>query len=626
MAILVQAVFLIVLIGLMFYAMSRPMGAVKSSAVPKTYQKEIEKMARLRSIALTQPLAEKTRPHTFAEVVGQEDGIKALRAALCGPNPQHVILYGPPGIGKTTAARLVMEEARRNPLSPFKENANFVEVDGTTCRFDERGIADPLIGSVHDPIYQGAGSMGAAGIPQPKPGAVTKAHGGILFIDEIGELHPIQLNKLLKIMEDRKVILESAYYSADDPAIPAHIHDIFQNGLPADFRLVGATTRRPEQLPPALRSRCIEIYFRGLTPEQIRKIAGDAARKMELAMEPDVLNIVSRYANSGRDSVNLIQMAASLLEEGTERKLKCRDLEWVLRSGQYEPRPETKIPAAPRLGCSNGLAVYGANLGMLLEIEADLLPAAEKPGKVQVTGIVEEEEMSQSQGHTVRRKSMALCSVNTVLAVLRRMLNRDFGEWDIYLNFPGGFPVDGPSAGTAMAAALYSVVTKTYLDNRLAMTGEVSLWGKVKPVGGVRAKIEAAAQAGATRVLIPRENWQSEYEGFSQIKVIPVDTLQEVLELAALKEETAVRTAALTEEAGASFRKPAVAAAPLIGEAEAPGAPGSEEMKGRPVSGEETGESRRQAEEKAKPAPAENTVSAGKQKGSSQGEETPFIL
>ena len=55
-------------------------------------------------------------------------------------------------------------------------------MDATTVRFDDRGIADPLIGSVHDPIYQGAGAMGVAGIPQPKPGAVTKAHGGILFL------------------------------------------------------------------------------------------------------------------------------------------------------------------------------------------------------------------------------------------------------------------------------------------------------------------------------------------------------------------------------------------------------------------------------------------------------------
>lgn len=69
--------------------------------------------------------------------------------------------------------------------------------------------------------------MGMAGIPQPKPGAVTKAHGGILFIDEIGELHPIQINKLLKVLEDRKVFLESAYYNSRrpwySPAYPRHI-------------------------------------------------------------------------------------------------------------------------------------------------------------------------------------------------------------------------------------------------------------------------------------------------------------------------------------------------------------------------------------------------------------------
>ena len=135
----------------------------------------------------------------------KRDGLRALKAALCSANPQHVIIYGPPGVGKTAAARVVLEEAKRNPTSPFLQDAKFTEIDATTARFDERGIADPLIGSVHDPIYQGAGAMGVAGIPQPKPGAVTKAHGGMLFIDEIGELHPIQMNKLLKVLEDRKV-------------------------------------------------------------------------------------------------------------------------------------------------------------------------------------------------------------------------------------------------------------------------------------------------------------------------------------------------------------------------------------------------------------------------------------
>ena len=96
-----------------------------------------------------------------------------MRAALCVHNPQHVIIYGPPGVGKTAAARLVLEEDRRTAISPFPPDAKFVEIDASITRFDERNIADPLIGSVHDPIYQGAGSMGSAGIPQPKPGACT---------------------------------------------------------------------------------------------------------------------------------------------------------------------------------------------------------------------------------------------------------------------------------------------------------------------------------------------------------------------------------------------------------------------------------------------------------------------
>ena len=150
-------------------------------------------------------------------------------------------------------------------MSPFKHDARMVEVDATIVRFDERGIADPLIGSVHDPIYQGAGALGIAGVPQPKPGAVSRAHGGILFLDEIGELHPVQMQKLLKVLEDRRVFLESAYYSGDNPNIPEYVHDLFQNGLPADFRLVGATTSSPEDIPPALRSRCLEIFFRTVT-------------------------------------------------------------------------------------------------------------------------------------------------------------------------------------------------------------------------------------------------------------------------------------------------------------------------------------------------------------------------
>ncbi len=126
-----------------------------------------------------------------------------------------------------------------------------------------------------------------AGIPQAQTGAVTKAHGGILFIDEIGELHPIQINKLLKVLEDRKVFLDSSYYNSEDQNIPRHIHEIFQKGLPADFRLIGATTCMPEDLSPAIRSRCLEIFFRGgLQPKEINIIAKMRCRRYILSSLP----------------------------------------------------------------------------------------------------------------------------------------------------------------------------------------------------------------------------------------------------------------------------------------------------------------------------------------------------
>ncbi|HHW41181.1 MAG TPA: ATP-dependent protease LonB [Syntrophomonadaceae bacterium] len=529
----IQILFLVV-IGLYFWNLLRGQQGARI-AVDRESRKELEKIQRLRSISLAEPLSEKTRPKCFEEIIGQEDGLKALRAALCGPNPQHVLIYGPPGVGKTAAARLVLEEAKRNPASPFGLSARFIEIDATTARFDERGIADPLIGSVHDPIYQGAGPLGIAGIPQPKPGAVTKAHGGVLFIDEIGELHPIQMNKLLKVLEDRKVFFESAYYNSEDTHIPAHIHDIFQNGLPADFRLIGATTRLPEEIPPAIRSRCVEIFFRMLLPAEIRVIAGNAADRIGYTFGEGALDVIEKYATNGREAVNIVQIAAGLAQTKNVKEIRASDVEWVVNSGQYSPRPERKIPGEPAVGMVNGLAVSGPNLGTLLEIEACAVPAGEEKGQVIVTGIVEEEEMGGLSGRRVKRKSMIRGSVENALTVLRRYLEVDARSYDIHINFPGGMPADGPSAGVAIAVAVYSALTRHPVDNEVALTGELSLRGEVKPVGGVVAKVEAAQRAGVKRVLIPQENWQEIFKELP-LEVIPVRQIKEVLKLSLLPE------------------------------------------------------------------------------------------
>jgi ATP-dependent Lon protease len=527
LALIVQ-LFFGVIIGLYFWNLLKNQRTQKVS-IDRESRKEMEQLRKMRMIKLTEPLAERVRPQSFSDIVGQEDGIKALKAALCGPNPQHVIIYGPPGVGKTAAARLVLEEAKKNPQSPFKENAVFVELDATTARFDERGIADPLIGSVHDPIYQGAGAMGQAGIPQPKQGAVTHAHGGVLFIDEIGELHPIQMNKLLKVLEDRKVFLESAYYSEENTQIPNHIHDIFQNGLPADFRLIGATTRTPNEIPPAIRSRCLEVFFRDLDQEELAIVARKAAEKVNMKVSEQGISILTSYTRNGREIVNMVQIAAGIAISENRQEVTVEDVEWVIQSSQLSPKLEKKIGDKPKVGLVNGLAVYGPNTGALLEIEVTVIPAKEK-GTINITGIVEEESIGD-RGKSIRRKSMARGSIENVITVLRAMGVRA-DDYDIHVNFPGGIPIDGPSAGIAMATGIFSAIHKIPVDHTTAMTGEISIHGHVKAIGGIIPKIKAAKKAGAKKVIIPEENMQSILKDIEGIRVIPVRHFQEVLHYA----------------------------------------------------------------------------------------------
>lgn len=530
----VVQIFFGVIIGLYFWNLLRNQHTQRIS-IDRESKKEMEQLKKMRAMSLTEPLSERIRPKLMEDIVGQEDGIQALRAALCGSNPQHVLVYGPPGVGKTAAARLVLEEAKQNPLSPFNQSSPFVELDGATARFDERGIADPLIGSVHDPIYQGAGAMGQAGIPQPKQGAVTHAHGGLLFIDEIGELHPIQLNKLLKVLEDRKVFLESAYYNEENQQIPAHIHDIFQNGLPADFRLIGATTRSPEEIPPAIRSRCLEIYFNELKNQDIERIAVRASKKLGLEVPDNCISKIAEYARNGREAVNMIQIAAgmALSKRKQSHSLSMADIEWVIQSSQLVPKPNHKVKQQPAVGMVNGLAVYGPNRGALLEIEATAVKSR-RGGSVTITGIAEEETLG-STGKSIKRKSMARSSVENVLTVLNKMGCHAY-QYHLHINFPGGSPVDGPSAGVSMALAVYSAIKGIPVDSTLAMTGELGIHGQVKPIGGVVAKVMAAAEAGARRVIIPKENMQSILNEIQGVEIITVSDIREIFDLALVQD------------------------------------------------------------------------------------------
>ena len=265
------------------YVKDLKLEALRESGGPETpaSQAKLEELQALSQRSLAASALQQLRPQTLRDVVGQEAAIRALLAKISSPYPQHAILYGPPGVGKTTVARLVLEVAKSRPYTPFAKDAPFVEASGTTLRWDPRETINPLLGSVHDPIYQGSRREFAdAGVPEPKLGLVTRAHGGVLFIDEIGEMDPALQSRLLKVLEDKRVTFESSYYDESAPNVPEYVKRLFREGAPADFILIGATTREPEDIDPAIRSRCAEIFFSPLTQHQILSIVTGAIKRL----------------------------------------------------------------------------------------------------------------------------------------------------------------------------------------------------------------------------------------------------------------------------------------------------------------------------------------------------------
>ena len=492
-------------------------------------KKKREDLEELESIRLTQSVMELLRPQNFDEIVGQERAVRSLMAKLSSPYPQHLLLYGPPGVGKTTAARLVLEAAKKRAVSPFGEQAPFVETDGTTLRWDPRDMTNPLLGSVHDPIYQGAQkSLADSGVPEPKPGLVTDAHGGILFIDEIGEMDEMLQNKLLKVLEDKRAYFESAYYDPDDKRVPPYIRKLFEEGAPADFVLIGATTRDAEHINPALRSRCAEIYFEPLTPAHILTIVENAAERLNVRLGDGAAQLISEYTIEGRKAINILADAYSL----ALNRLADTEIEQIVSRETITPqdaeqsegnvsRETSSAPAAPPLlvtkddiyevaqvsrlyqfgrkkasdtpavGRVFGLGVAGF-LGSIIEIEAVAFPAAEK-GKGTV-------RFNETAG------SMAKDSVFNAASVMRQLTGRDIHDYDIHVNVIGGGNIDGPSAGTAILAAIVSAVTGAAIRQDVAVTGEISLQGEIKPVGGVFEKAYGARQSGISTLIIPWEN------------------------------------------------------------------------------------------------------------------------
>ena len=524
---------------------------LKEEGGPENSQtlKKYALLEKMSATSLSRSAMEFFRPAALEEIIGQERGIRALMSKLASPFPQHLIIYGPPGVGKTAAARLALETAKHTPHTPFKSTAPFVEVDATALRWDPRETANPLLGSVHDPIYQGAKrELSEGGIPEPKLGLVTEAHGGVLFIDEIGEMDPQLQNKLLKVLEDKRVYFDSAYYDPSAPQVPKYIHKLFTEGAPADFILIGATTKAPAEISPALRSRCSAVYFEPLSPGNIQKIVKNAVRKLEAELTPGALELICRYTNEGRGAINLLADAYGLalysdsagavqkrrlsaefprkkkegFREENSREVKKRIvleekvMEEVIQSNRLFPLVFSRNTAGAEIGKIYGLAAAGY-LGTVLEIEAISFPAAQ-PGKGKI-------RFNEAAG------VMARDSVFNAASVLRKLSGLEISEYDLHINVIGGANIEGPSAGVALFLTLYSTLKQVPLRQDIAVSGELSLQGKIKPVGGLTEKLYGARLAGIRQVILPRENFCELSFLLKDLQVNYVDSVEEVLPL-----------------------------------------------------------------------------------------------
>ncbi len=509
------------------YVKDLKLEALRESGGPETPASEakLEELEALSQRTLAASALQQLRPQALREVVGQEAAVRALLAKISSPFPQHAILYGPPGVGKTTVARLVLDVAKSRPYTPFAKDAPFVEASGPTLRWDPRETINPLLGSVHDPIYQGSRREFAdAGVPEPKLGLVTRAHGGVLFIDEIGEMEPALQFRLLKVLEDKRVKFESSYFDESAPNVPEYVKRLFREGAPADFILIGATTREPEDIDPAVRSRCAEIFFSPLTQHQILSIAEGAIKRLGAKAARAVPALIASYTIEGRKAVQVVADAfgqalyrlypSRRAEKPKSPRIVEEDVRAVVRAGRLVQHTLVKGRATREVGKSFGLGVLH-HLGSIIEIEAVAFPAAQA-GKGTT-------RFNDTAG------SMAKDSVFNATSVLRTVTGIDIADFDLHINVVGGGNIDGPSAGLAIFLALYSAVTKTPLPQDLAMTGELSIQGKVRGVGGIIEKLYAARQAGMQRVLVPKENAREIDAGLAGLEVVPVANVTQVL-------------------------------------------------------------------------------------------------
>ena len=459
-------------------------------------------------------------------------------------------------------SRLTSSDENKIPKILVKRNYDSLPpfVDATAT------LAGSLLGDVrHDPFQ--SGGMETPAHERVEAGAIHKAHGGVLFIDEINLLRLEEQQALLTAMQERAFPISGRSERSSGALTKTE-------AVPCDFVLIAAGNLDAIQgMHPALRSRIrgygYEVYVNSDMKDTaknrrrlIRFIAQEINREAELnrpiphfdrsAVSAILREAQRRAGRRGRLSLRLrelgglVRISGDLAQEDksefttVEHVLSARNiakpLEQQVADRMIERRQEYSllVNRGERVGRVNGLAVLGADSGLsdysgiMLPVEALVTPSHSSSGKVYATGGLSD---------------LAKESVTNVSAVVKKLTGKDVSDYDIHIQFVDTHGVDGDSASITIATAVISALEDIPIDQNLAMTGSLSVRGEVLPIGGVTAKIEAAAKSGVQRVIIPLANAKDvlvDDKWKDKVEVIPVSTLDEVMDSALITSENKV--------------------------------------------------------------------------------------
>jgi ATP-dependent Lon protease len=428
--------------------------------------------------------------------------------------------YGPPGVGKTSLANSIANALAR-PLVR-------IALGGLEDVNELRGHRRTYVGAMPGRVVQGiidAKSMNPV-IVLDEVDKVGRSHKGDPTAVLLEILDPEQNSKYRDYYLNFNIDLSRVIFIAtanDLGGIPAPLRDRME--------FISVSSYTPDEK--------LEIAKQYLIPQELKKHAladeefliSDEALKLlidEYTREPGVRGLRRKIAGLMRKSATALLADESLktIELGVEDLAKYADKKVFEVS---------RIDKEPLIGVVNGLAWTSVG-GDVLKIEAIKIKGK---GVVQLTGSLG--DVMKESAHIAFSVVKILIDNKSLKTIKKYKKSEDeiYKLYDLHIHVPeGATPKDGPSAGVTMAVAIASILSEKKVDNQVAMTGELTLTGKILPIGGLKEKLIAAYKAGVTKALIPQKNFERDLEDIPQevrdsVKIIAVldinDILSEVL-------------------------------------------------------------------------------------------------